>query len=235
MDHPHTLTLGAASCNAREMSAKNRRHGWDYTETEDYLLPRSNRLNSSSRLSGTKRRSGTYQRNLVAGILTVSGILIIALCAVQKEQSARLLAVKYAPALARLAEVFPAGTQPHTAVPDPRPSPAKASPAPAKKVIDLNSAEALDAEYSMQAGVSCESGADDYVRSTAKYGFKWDKSNGFEHEFDNYLRKVKTSGILTLESDRLQLQNGFGGYQRMRIYCDYDALTGNVVSFEIEP
>jgi hypothetical protein len=217
------------------MSAKNRRHGWDYTDTEDYPPPRSNGLNSSSRLSGTKRRSGTYQRNLLAGILTVPGILIIAVCAVQREQSARLLAVKHVPALARLAEVFPAGTQTQTAVPDPRPSPAKASPAPAKRVIDLNSAEALNAEYSMQASVSCESGADDYVRSTAKYGFKWEKSDRFEHEFDNYLREVKTPGILTLESDRLQLQNGSGGYQRMRIYCDYDSLTAKVVSFEIEP
>jgi hypothetical protein len=217
------------------VSAKNRRHGWDYTETEDYLLPRSNRPNSSSRLSETKRRSGTYQRNLVAGILTVLGILIIALWAVKTEQSARLLAVKHVPAFARLAEVFPAGTQTQTAVPDPRPSPAKASPAPAKKPIDLNSAQALDAEYSMQASVSCESGADDYVRSTAKYGFKWEKSDRFEHEFNNYLREVKTSGILTLESDRLQLQNGFGAYQRMRIYCDYDSLTAKVVSFEIEP
>ena len=96
----------------------------------------------------------------------------------------------------------------------------------------LNSAEALDKKYGTSGIFLCAAQADDYLRSIAKYDFKWENIGFLETKFDTYIKNVKSPGVLTLESDKAQLQNGFGAYQRIELYCDYDTQRKEVLGFE---
>jgi hypothetical protein len=99
--------------------------------------------------------------------------------------------------------------------------------------INLNDATALDNKYDIDANVGCGDGADDYLRQAAKYEFKWDDIGFFESKFDKYLKVVSARGILTLVTDKVSLQNGFGAYQHVELLCYYDTQKGKVLRYEV--
>lgn len=95
----------------------------------------------------------------------------------------------------------------------------------------LNDAKALDDKYDISAVVACASGADDYLRSIAKYDYKWDDTGMFETKFDSYLSRVASPGVLTMISGKAKLQNGFGAYQHIVLRCNYDTQNKSVLSY----
>jgi uncharacterized protein len=102
-----------------------------------------------------------------------------------------------------------------------------------KSNLNLSDAKALDEKYGIAAAVHCSSEADDYLRSIAKYDFKWDETGFLESKFNKYLLHVVSPGVLTSTSDKAKLQNGFGAYQRMEILCDYDTQTEKVLRYRV--
>jgi len=105
---------------------------------------------------------------------------------------------------------------------------------PAANAPDLNNAQALDEQYDADATVYCASGADDYLRSVAKYEFKWEDTGWLDTKFDKYLKQVEAPGVLVLVSDKAELQNGFGAYQRIELWCSYDTQAKKVLSYAIQ-
>lgn len=98
---------------------------------------------------------------------------------------------------------------------------------------DVGAAKALDEKYDVSAVMACARGADDYLRSVAKYDFKWDELGWLEVKFDRYLNRLKGPGILTMVSDKLKLQNGFGAYVRVQLLCDFDTEKSKVVGYSV--
>lgn len=95
----------------------------------------------------------------------------------------------------------------------------------------LKNAKALDNKYGIAASVECASGADDYLRSIAKYDFKWDDTGFLEEKFDKYLKKVVKPGVLTILSDKAKLQNGFGAFHHIELFCDFDTQNDKVLRY----
>ena len=107
---------------------------------------------------------------------------------------------------------------------------AAASSAPA---IDLSDARALDDKYENIATASCDTYSDDYVKGVARYDFKWSDAGFMSTKFDHFRGLVVQPGVLTLTSDKLMLQNGFGAYVRTHIDCRYDTQHDKVLGFDI--
>jgi hypothetical protein len=97
----------------------------------------------------------------------------------------------------------------------------------------LNNAKALDDKYGIAAAIECASGADDYLRSIAKYDFKWDDMGMLDTKFDHYLKAVPSPGVLTSTSDKAKLQNGFGAYTHIELFCNYDTQSHKVLKYWI--
>jgi uncharacterized protein len=95
--------------------------------------------------------------------------------------------------------------------------------------INLSDARQLDKKYGIEASVHCGSAADDYLRSIARYDFKWDAVGFFGMRFDKFLTEVSSAGVLTSTSDKALLQNGFGAYERVELFCDYDTQSQKVI------
>jgi hypothetical protein len=91
----------------------------------------------------------------------------------------------------------------------------------------------LDTKYEIDADAHCDSQADDYLRSVAKYDFKWDNVGFLDPKFDKYLKHVSAPGVLTLVTDKVMLQNGFGAYERTTLTCDYDTQARAVLRFHL--
>lgn len=106
-----------------------------------------------------------------------------------------------------------------------------ASPTPAEKPVNLNDAQSLDEKYGIEATSACSVYADDYLRKIAKYDFKWDDIGFLDQKFDKYLKKVSRPGVITMVSDKAKLQNGFGAYQHIELFCDYDTQSNMVSRF----
>ncbi len=90
----------------------------------------------------------------------------------------------------------------------------------------------LDKKYGTKGALTCGSGVDDYLRKTAKYTFKWDEIGFFGVKFGSYLTKVNSPGVITYVSDKASLQNGFGAFVRIKIFCDYDTQKNEVISYD---
>lgn len=96
-----------------------------------------------------------------------------------------------------------------------------------KPAVDLTSAKSLDDAYDLKARIKCDDGADDFLRTAAKYDFRWDKSTEgmFGVKFGQFRAAVPSPGVLTMVSNNLEMQNGFGAYQRVEISCAYNTQT----------
>ena len=98
----------------------------------------------------------------------------------------------------------------------------------------LNDAKKLDEKYGIAAALSCSQGADDYLRSAAKYDFKWDDTGFLETKFDHHATTVQTPGVIVEFSDKVALSNGFGAYQHITLRCNYDSQKKKVLGYQIE-
>lgn len=97
--------------------------------------------------------------------------------------------------------------------------------------INLNVAQALDSKYGIDADAHCATGADNYLKRAAEYEFKWDHVGIFGAKFDRYLPVVPSPGVLTVSTNRVSLENGFGVYKRITLYCDYDTQAKKVLRY----
>ena len=97
----------------------------------------------------------------------------------------------------------------------------------------LSNANYLSEKYGTTAMIYCASGADSYLRTVAKFSFKWDDISWYEQKFDSYLTNVREQGVLTAVTDKVSLQNEFGAYRRIKLYCDYDVRKKRVMSYEV--
>jgi hypothetical protein len=86
----------------------------------------------------------------------------------------------------------------------------------------LTDAKYLSDRYGLLADTACADGADDYLRSVAKYDYAWDHVGILETKFDDYSLIVKKPGVLTVVSDKAKLQNGFGAFEHVKLFCDFD-------------
>lgn len=111
----------------------------------------------------------------------------------------------------------------------------KASAAPPKpeKPINIKDATALDDKYGIPANSACTVYADDYLRQAAKYDFKWDDVGFLGVKFDRYLKVVSTPGVLTVATNKVALQNGFGAYQHVQLFCRYDTQADKVLGYSL--
>ena len=98
----------------------------------------------------------------------------------------------------------------------------------------LKDAKKLDEKYGIAAALSCSIGADDYLRSVAKYDFKWDDIGFLDTKFDRHADIVQTPGVIAAISHKVALQNGFGAYQHITLQCDYDTQKKKVLGYHIE-
>ena len=120
-------------------------------------------------------------------------------------------------------------------------SPSTAEPKPQLQVekptepqitaAQLSDAQYLDDKYGISGVSHCDVEADDYLRSIAKYDYKWDETGFLETRFDQILTHTKGPGVLTLISKKAKLQNGFGAFQHITLYCDYDTQAEKIVGF----
>lgn len=99
----------------------------------------------------------------------------------------------------------------------------------------LNNAEALDAKYGLTAAERCAAGADDYIRSIARYRFNWDETGMLENKFDSFERSVVSPGVLTLTTRKARLSNGFGVFSPIEIFCNYDTQSQLVLNYASRP
>jgi hypothetical protein len=115
-------------------------------------------------------------------------------------------------------------------VPAPETAPA---PAPPDSAEILNDAKALDDKYGIEATSYCASRADDYLKTAAKYDYKWDDVGFFETKFDHFRLLVKSPGVLVMTTDKVKFQNGFGAFQRVDLSCDYDTQNKLVLGYSL--
>jgi hypothetical protein len=60
-----------------------------------------------------------------------------------------------------------------------------------------------------------------------------DEMGFFEFRFDEYLKEVSSPGVLTVISNKVSLQNGFGAYERLELLCDYDTRSKTILKYSI--
>jgi len=121
-----------------------------------------------------------------------------------------------------------AGSNPVPSGANPSAQPTPVSPTsepvsdPPPQPVDLSNSAALDQKYGIEAMSHCEVEADDYLKSVAKYEFKWEETGWLEQKFDKYLQDVPAPGVLVMVTNKVMLQNGFGAFQRVELQCAYD-------------
>ncbi len=86
----------------------------------------------------------------------------------------------------------------------------------------------LSDRYEIEARSRCEVGADDYLRSIAKYDFAWDSK---EPEFLEFYKEIAEPGVMRWVTRKAKLQNGFGSYKHIVLTCDYDTQSGKVIEY----
>lgn len=99
----------------------------------------------------------------------------------------------------------------------------------------LHSAQAMDAKYGLTAAQLCASGADDYLRSIARYRFAWDDNGMFENKFDSFESVVVAPGVLTLSSHKAKLADGFGKFSQIELFCNFDTQGKVVLNYSSRP
>jgi hypothetical protein len=99
----------------------------------------------------------------------------------------------------------------------------------------LNDAGALDKKYGGRASDRCSAEADAFLRSIAKFDFAWDETGFLESKFDQYATKVPSPGVLISISHKAKLQNGFGAFKHIVLYCNYDTQGKRVLDFFVQP
>lgn len=86
----------------------------------------------------------------------------------------------------------------------------------------------LEKWHGEMARIKCSDGADDYLRSIAKYDFAWDDQDS---KFPQYFEQIQDPGVLVMISRKAKLQNGFGAYKHIIVTCDYDTQADKVIKY----
>lgn len=101
-----------------------------------------------------------------------------------------------------------------------------------------NDPAALDEKFSNEAQAACSIGADDYLRRSAQYGYKWsDSATGMlGTKFDKFSPRSTGQGMLTLISTQVSFGNEYGAFSPSQVYCLYNAENDEVARFSrIDP
>jgi hypothetical protein len=88
---------------------------------------------------------------------------------------------------------------------------------------------------STMAMIKAKTACKDAVAQRAKYGDpKW-CSGWLCEDFDKFRNGVDapTSGLITIVDDKVQLQNGFGAWPHVSVYCTYDLKTNEVENLDV--
>lgn len=107
-------------------------------------------------------------------------------------------------------------------------------PLPTNTAGILNNAQALDAHYGLQAAERCSAGADDYIRSITSHRFHWEQSETLVPRFSQFRPTVSSPGVLTMITTRASVSNGFGIFNPITVYCNYDTQSEEVLSYASE-
>lgn len=79
-----------------------------------------------------------------------------------------------------------------------------------------------------EAASACEK----LVERSAKYQFEW--TSGFmSPKFTNYRWRDANQAQVTFYGDQIKMQNGFGAWQHMTYYCDYDTKSKAVLDLRM--
>jgi hypothetical protein len=95
-------------------------------------------------------------------------------------------------------------------------------------------AGSLDRAYGSRAESRCTDGADDFLKTYGTGSFKWDEIGSLDERFDKFVSVTHKPGVLVLTSNKISLQNGFGGFDRTVIYCEYDTQAMTVLSYKVD-
>jgi hypothetical protein len=94
----------------------------------------------------------------------------------------------------------------------------------------LSDAEWLSGKLPIEAGVKCQTP----VERRAKFDFQWTDGT-FEFKFPSFLVNVRSPGVLTVVGDKIKFQNGFGAWQHMKYFCDFDVRKRQVIDVSATP
>ncbi len=98
----------------------------------------------------------------------------------------------------------------------------------------LHNAEALNRKYGLMAAETCAAGADDYIRSLTSHSFRWDSTQMLTPHFDEFSHSVSAPGVLTMISTHASISDGFGTFRPIRLDCNYDTQSREVLSYGAE-
>jgi hypothetical protein len=119
---------------------------------------------------------------------------------------------------------------------DSEPANSVSSAAPQKDTSALlEDPQALHDKYGAIAASGCSRSADEYVKSVARYEYKWEDVGMFDEKFNQYSTVYVAPGVTTSKSNKLLLQNGFGAFEREELFCNYDTQEKKVLRYWIYP
>ena len=81
------------------------------------------------------------------------------------------------------------------------------------------------------AASECSRGADEYVKSVARYEFKWEDVGMSDDKFNQYETVYVAQGVITSISDKLLLQNRFGAFKPVELLCSYNTQEKKVLRY----
>lgn len=95
----------------------------------------------------------------------------------------------------------------------------------------LNSPRMLNQKYGLLAADMCNDGADNYLRSVAHYKYNWDGAGTPTERFDRFNPVLTAPGELTMISDKARVSDGFGVFQPIEVFCNFDTQNREVLSY----
>ncbi len=95
----------------------------------------------------------------------------------------------------------------------------------------LHSAQLLDRKYGLLAADQCAAGADEYLRSFTQHKYVWDDSGAPTDRFGKFCANLTAPGVLTMISDTAKISNGFGDFQPLQVFCNFDTQSREVLSY----
>jgi len=109
------------------------------------------------------------------------------------------------------------------------------SPAPTSPRLgssaESDDPQAVQKQYGAVAASACSMGADDFVNSVSRYGFKWEDIATPGEKFDENLTFYTAPGITTSISDKLYIQDSSGSFKRVQLSCSYDTRNNKVLRY----
>lgn len=94
---------------------------------------------------------------------------------------------------------------------------------------------ALEQEFGHQAEAACSVRVDDYLKTVVQYDFAWDEAARglLGTKFDRIITESPGHGMLALKTTRVKFSNIYGAFQRVDVYCLYNATADKVVKFSL--